>query len=67
MTNRVHYRTTVVLLPPTPMGLLGPRWHVVHVCGLCHENVAHPNLIEHAEAHLDEIKAMVRPTMPDPV
>ncbi len=53
MSERTDYRTTVVLLPATPLGLLGPRWHVEHWCTAdgCREQVTTEDLIAHAQQH----------------
>ncbi len=45
------YRTVVLRLPPTPMGLLPERWTIEHRCNLCFERVAPEELIAHAQHH----------------
>jgi hypothetical protein len=45
------YRTIVVQLPPTPLGLLPARWSVEHWCTLCRSKVDTTDLINHAQNH----------------
>ena len=45
------FRTAVVDLPPTPLGLLPRRWAVEHHCTLCRTKVATEDLIRHAQGH----------------
>ncbi len=45
------YRTVVVHLPPTPLGLLGERWTIEHWCARCRRRVAPAELIAHAQGH----------------
>jgi hypothetical protein len=45
------YRTVVVDLPPTPLGLLPTRWAIEHHCTLCRAKVATADLIQHAQVH----------------
>jgi hypothetical protein len=52
MTTTI-YRTVVVDLPPTPLGLLPGRWAVEHHCTLCRTKVPTQDLIPHARAHTD--------------
>jgi hypothetical protein len=35
----VTYRTVVLHIPPTPLGLLPERWTVEHRCSLCRQRV----------------------------
>lgn len=45
------YRTVVVQLPPTPLGLLPERWTIEHWCGRCRQRVAPEQLVAHAQGH----------------
>lgn len=45
------FRTLVLDLPPTPLGLLPRRWAVQHFCTVCHSKVATGELIAHAQSH----------------
>ncbi len=45
------FRTQVLYLPPTPLGLLPGRWAVEHHCSLCRSRVAPDDLIRHAQDH----------------
>jgi hypothetical protein len=45
------YRTIVVHLPPTPLGLLPERWAIEHWCGLCRQRVTPAQLVAHAKEH----------------
>jgi len=45
------FRTVVVDLPPTPLGLLPGRWKIEHWCTLCRSEVATQDLVVHAQAH----------------
>lgn len=45
------FRTVVVNLPTTPLGLLPARWKIEHWCTLCHSEVATQDLVAHAQAH----------------
>jgi hypothetical protein len=47
------YRTIVLDLPPTPLGLLPRCWKIEHHCTRCHATVATDDLIAHAQAHTD--------------
>ncbi len=51
------FRTMVVDLPPTPLGLLPRRWSVEHRCTLCHRKVATDDLITHAQSHAAGLEA----------
>ncbi len=44
-------RSTVVLLPPTPLGLPSARGRVDHTCSLCRQPVLTDQLVEHATGH----------------
>ncbi len=48
------FRTIVVDLPPTPLGLLPREWKVEHRCTLCWSRVATSDLIPHAQGHSAE-------------
>lgn len=45
------YRTVVLHLPPTPMGLLPERWAVEHHCDVCRRRVTSDQLVDHARGH----------------
>lgn len=45
------YRTTVNLVPPTPLGLLPARWVIEHHCRACRQQVPTDQLIDHAQTH----------------
>lgn len=45
------YRTVVLHIPPTPLGLLPERWAIEHYCNLCRERVTPEQLIAHAQGH----------------
>ena len=47
----VTFRTVVLHLPPTPLGLLPEKWAVEHRCSLCHCYVTPERLIAHARGH----------------
>jgi hypothetical protein len=47
----ITYRTVVVHVPPTPLGLLPERWTIEHCCSLCRQRVTPPQLIAHAQGH----------------
>lgn len=47
----VTYRTVVLHLPPTPLGLLPERWVIEHCCNACRQRVAPDQLIVHARSH----------------
>ena len=47
----VTFRTVVLHLPPTPLGLLPEKWAVEHRCSLCHCLVSAEQLISHAQGH----------------
>ena len=48
MTN---FRTTVIHLAPSPLGLLPESWAIEHVCRMCRLVVSSDQLIEHAKLH----------------
>ena len=50
----IVYRTRVVELPATPLGLLPARWKVEHWCTSCRCEVASEDLVEHAQLHAEE-------------
>ncbi|MDQ1414245.1 MAG: hypothetical protein QOE07_2833 [Acidimicrobiaceae bacterium] len=45
------YRTEVIYLPATPLGLLPPRWAIHHYCDHCHQQVTTDELVTHAQTH----------------
>ena len=45
------FRTLVLHLPATPLGLLPGRWNIEHWCTLCRSQVATQDLVAHAQAH----------------
>lgn len=45
------YRTKVLYLPPTPLGLLPGRWSTIHDCVTCNERVGADQLVTHAQTH----------------
>lgn len=45
------YRTVVLHIPPTPLGLLPERWAVEHWCTACRRQVTTDQLILHARGH----------------
>lgn len=47
----VTYRTVVLHVAPTPMGLLGERWVVDHWCNACRQRVPSDRLVLHARGH----------------
>lgn len=47
----VTYRTIVLHVPPTPMGLLPERWVVHHSCNACRQRVTGDQLVLHARGH----------------
>ena len=47
------YRTIVLHIPATPLGLLAERWKVDHWCNQCHASVGADDLIVHARDHED--------------
>ncbi|MDA8359389.1 MAG: hypothetical protein M0Z95_24500 [Actinomycetota bacterium] len=47
----VTYRTMVLHVPPTPLGLLHGRWVVDHWCNDCCQRVETGDLVDHARQH----------------
>jgi hypothetical protein len=47
----ITYRTVVLHLPPTPLGLLPERWAVEHWCNACRQRVTSDQLVAHARDH----------------
>jgi len=45
------FRTLMLDLPPTPLGLLPRRWQIEHWCTICRSEVATQDLVAHAQAH----------------
>jgi DNA-binding transcriptional regulator PaaX len=64
------YRTLVLHVPSTPMGLLPERWIVDHHCNACRQQVATDELVAHARAHAGESFPPASPAVtmaPDPI
>ncbi len=49
----ITYRTVVLHVPPTPLGLLPERWTIEHRCNLCGHLVVADHLVDHARCHDD--------------
>jgi hypothetical protein len=47
----ITYRTVIVHIPPTPLGLLPERWATEHWCNACRQLVAPDQLVVHAQGH----------------
>ncbi len=47
----ITYRTVVLHLPPTPLGLLPERWTIEHHCTLCRQRITPEQLVAHAQRH----------------
>lgn len=47
----ITYRTVVLHVPPSPMGLVPERWMIEHRCPLCRHGVTSEQLIAHAQSH----------------
>lgn len=47
----VTYRTMVLHVPPSPLGLLPERWVVDHWCNDCRQRVPTDQLVAHAQHH----------------
>jgi hypothetical protein len=45
------YRTIVIELPASPLGLLPASWKIEHWCTACRQQVAAPDLITHTQDH----------------
>ena len=45
------FRTVVLDLPPTPLGLLPGRVVIEHWCNACRDKVAAEDLADHARSH----------------
>jgi site-specific DNA recombinase len=56
-TMSVTYRTCVLHLPETPMGLLPEHWRIEHRCSRCHRTVELDQLTAHAREHDREVVA----------
>jgi hypothetical protein len=54
------FRTVVVDLPPTPLGLLPGRCKIEHWCTLCRSEVTTEDLVAHAQAHTHDTPASDR-------
>jgi hypothetical protein len=46
------FRTDVVKVPPTPLGLLHGGWSVQHHCRTCRQMVRSDELVSHANSTL---------------
>jgi hypothetical protein len=53
----ITYRTCVLHLPATPLGMLPECWRVEHQCSGCHQRVESDQLIAHARQHEKEVAA----------
>jgi hypothetical protein len=47
----ILFRTDVVKVPPTPLGLLPEGWSVQHHCRTCRQMVGSDELVGHAQKH----------------
>lgn len=47
----ITYRSVVLRLPPTPLGLLPERWAIEHWCSRCRQRVMPEELVAHARDH----------------
>ncbi len=47
----VTFRTIVLDVPPSPLGLLPARIVIEHRCNLCHHEIATEDLGAHARRH----------------
>lgn len=47
----ISYRTVVLHMRPTPLGLLPERWRLEHWCSICRQRVATDQLVIHAQGH----------------
>jgi hypothetical protein len=47
----VTFRTIVLDVPPSPLGLLPASMVIEHWCNLCHHKVATEHLAAHARSH----------------
>jgi hypothetical protein len=45
------FRTVVLDLPPTPLGLLPRSWRIEHRCNTCGAKVATNDLVAHSQTH----------------
>ncbi|MGD0945646.1 MAG: hypothetical protein ABR972_15450 [Acidimicrobiales bacterium] len=52
----IAFRTLVMKLPASPLGLLPARWTVAHWCAVCREEVAPDALVTHAQAHAGDVR-----------
>ena len=55
----ITYRTCVLHLPATPLGMLPGCWKVEHRCSGCHQRVEPNLLIPHAREHEKEVVAAI--------
>lgn len=61
-----YYRTVVLHVPATPLGLLPERWKVEHSCNLCHQRVPPAQLVAHAQGHDQDQHGAEEPAKTDP-
>jgi hypothetical protein len=55
------FRTDVLKVPPTPLGLLPEDWSVQHRCGTCRQTVRSEDLVAHAQEHAEASLTRVEP------
>jgi hypothetical protein len=54
--STVSFHTMVYDSPPTPMGLIGRTFYVMHHCNLCRQKVRTDELVTHARDHREETR-----------
>ncbi len=57
----VTFRTLVLDVPPSPLGLLPGRLVIEHWCNQCRHKVATEHLAAHARSHHTDVDQEVRP------
>jgi hypothetical protein len=57
----VTFRTIVLDVPASPLGLVPARLVIEHRCNLCRHEVATEHLAAHARSHDDDIDEEVSP------
>jgi hypothetical protein len=55
--KELRFTTTVMEVPPSPLGLLPAKVLVHHRCQECHELVRTDELVDHARAHDSRLSA----------
>jgi hypothetical protein len=55
------FRTLVLHLPATPLGLLPGRWKIEHRCTICRREVDTQDLVAHAQAHTHQRQSQRQP------